>query len=342
MKTKHTLQKKTTRTFLVVVSLTLFLSCNKEKETEAYATNNFAYLDTLNTVPANNPITVEKVALGKRLFFDPLLSKNKDISCASCHEPRFAFADGVALSAIGTSKQTLDRNSPALFNLAWHTGFFWDGGKETLENQAFGPLRSKHEMGIDLDTLVQRLKNNNTYPLLFNQAFGDGLLIQNVVRAIASYERTLISFSSKYDDYKKGKTTFTPSELAGEKVFNTNCKTCHTPPLFTDTKYHNKGLDGEIDEEFENHKQGRYRITDNIEDQGKYKTPSLRNLAFTAPYTHDGRFETLNEVLLHLENPKKSSTLDPLLQDGIHLTEQEKNDLLLFLNTLNDYKFTQQ
>lgn len=317
----------------------LCFGCKKDNQQQTNDVYPFAYLDTLNTIPSNNPITIEKVELGKKLFFDPLLSKNKDISCASCHEPKLAFADGVDRSQNGTTKATLDRNSPALFNLAWHTDFFWDGGKIGLENQAFGPIRNEDEMAMDLDTLIDRLQANTTYINQFNQAFDDGLKIENVIRAIASYERTLISFSSKYDEYKKGNTTFTNAEKSGELVFTTNCSQCHTPPLFTDTKFHNNGVDGTISEAFEHPSQGKYRISGKIEDQGKYKTPSLRNLAFTGPYMHDGRFATIDDVLVHYQNPKDSHTLAAQLKNGIHLTEQEKNNLVIFLQTLNDYEF---
>ena len=337
IQTNHRFNKKLLL-LIGVVSL-LCLACNKNDKESETTTRSFNYLDTLNTIPANNPITIEKVNLGKKLFFDPLLSKNKNISCASCHEPALAFSDGVAQSQNGNSKKTLDRNSPAIFNLAWHNDFFWDGGKIGLENQAFGPIRNKDEMAMDLDTLIIRLQAHHTYPYLFQQAFADGLQIENVVRALASYERTLISFSSKYDEYKKGNGTFTTAEKAGQKVFSVNCSSCHTPPLFTDTKFHNNGINGTINEDFEHPSQGKYRVTGKIEDQGKYKTPSLRNLAFTAPYMHDGRFTSIEAILTQYENPKASHTLASELTNGIHLTTQEKEDLIIFLNTLNDYKF---
>jgi cytochrome c peroxidase len=318
---------------------TMLFACKKPIEKSENNTRSFLYLDTLTTIPVNNPITVKKVYLGKKLFFDPLLSKKGDISCATCHEPKLAFTDGVSLSTMGTSQKRLDRNSPAIFNLAWHKDFFWDGGKTSLENQAFGPLRNENEMAIDLDTLMVRLHAHQTYPDLFKKTFANGLQIENVVKAIASYERTLISFSSKYDEYKKGKIEFTSFEKSGEQVFNTNCSACHKPPLFTDTKFHNNGIDGTIDKVFTHHSQAKYRISGDIKDQGKYKTPSLRNLDFTAPYMHDGRFTSLEEILLHYENPKISHSLDEQLKNGIHLTGDEKNNLLIFLNTLNDSSF---
>ena len=324
---------------LICISFSVFFACQKESGSNNHISNHFEYLDSLHTIPLNNPITLKKIALGEKLFFDPLLSKNQDLSCASCHNQKLAFSDGIALSSIGNSKSRLDRNSPALFNLAWHSHFFWDGGKTSLENQAFGPLRNEHEMAMNLDTLISRLNKKGTYQHLFKEAFTEGLNIENVVKAIASYERTLISFSSKYDKYKSEKKTFLPRELQGEKVFLSNCSSCHTPPLFTDTKFHNTGLDSIFPQQFSNANQGRYRITGKIQDQGKYKTPSMRNLAFTSPYMHDGRFSSLTEVLNHYESPHKSNTLDTLLFNGIHLTTKEKKDLIIFLNTLNDTSF---
>jgi cytochrome c peroxidase len=327
-----------------IISFLLLLnySCEKKPESVGKLTERFLILNSLHSIPANNPITIKKVMLGKKLFFDPLLSKNKNLSCASCHDPKLAFSDGVALSNIGTTKKTLNRNSPALFNLAWHTDFFWDGGKTSLENQAFGPLRNEHEMAMNLDSLLVRLNNDSAYRDSFTGAFDDGLKIENVVKAIASYERTLMSFSSKYDQYTKGELSLSKDELAGEKVFFSNCSSCHRPPLFTDTKFHNNGLDNNFPEEFINPSQGHYRVTGKIKDQGHYKTPSLRNLSFTSPYMHDGRLSSLEDVLTHYESPKRSHSLDTLLTKGIKLSAQEKKELLIFLNTLNDYNFVNQ
>lgn len=330
------------REILIGVSISVFFACHKQPESGSSFTDRFHYLDTVTTIPSNNPISKNKIALGKRLFFDTLLSNNQQLSCASCHTPSLAFSDGKKSSNIGASGKALDRNSPALFNLSWHSDFFWDGGKTSLENQAFGPLRNEDEMNMDLDTLMIRLRKHRDYPQLFTQAFEDGLIIGNVVKAIASYERSLVSFESKYDHYLNGKTELTSLELAGKRVFETNCSSCHTPPLFTDTKFHNNGLDNIFGNEFLDAKNGRYRITGKEEDLGKYKTPSLRNLAYTAPYMHDGRFYSLDEILAHYESPKNSPTLDTLLTKGIHLTIEEKENLLHFLNTLNDPNFVAQ
>jgi len=297
--------------------------------------------------PDHNPSTVQGVALGEKLFFDPLLSKNVQISCASCHVPRKAFSDGVALSHIGVSNEQILRHSPALFNLAWMEGTFWDGGAKNLESQVFGPLLHPDEMAADPKVLIARLSNHPVYPNLFKKVWGsDSITTVLIARSLAQYERTLLSFNSKYDKWKAGETQLDSIELRGYGLYKENCSSCHTEGLFTDNRYHNNGLDPDSVILMRDHEQlymGRYRISLDTSDIGRYKTPSLRNLGFTAPYMHDGRIKELNDVLKHYSSGIDSSmTLDKQIPySGFDLNQDEKNQLLRFLHTLNDTAFTQ-
>ncbi len=295
--------------------------------------------DLIDYTPKNNPTTTEKITLGKRLFFDQNLSSNQQVSCATCHLPEKAFTDGTRLSPLGVTKQNQTRNAPPLFNLAYHNSFFWDGGKTTLENQSFSPLRNSHEMNADLDSVISYLNTSKQYLNLFKDAFNTLPSKATLAKALASYERSLLSFNSKYDHIQKGSDHFTTQEKKGLILFKKNCQACHRPPLFTDLFFHNNGLDSIFGKEFDDHKNGRYRITSNKKDIGKYKTPSLRNLRYTSPYMHDGRFVNLNEVLKNYSSPVMSSTIDPRISHGIKFSTSEKNQLLAFIETLNDENF---
>lgn len=294
--------------------------------------------------PAHNLATERGVALGKKLFFDPMLSANNAVSCATCHHTDKAFSDGVALTTMGISGNPLLRHSPALFNLAWYEGLFWDGGSKNIEAQAFGPLTHPDEMGIDLKELIQKLQADDEYPGLFKEVWGtDSITTQKLVRALAQYERTLLSFNSPYDQRVAGNQAAKGEVLKGEKVFTQYCSACHTPGLFTDLSYHANGIDTAItDRSHELTHFGRYRITNDSIDLGKFKTPSLRNLAFTAPYMHDGRFATLDDVFAHYF---RDHTINPLAdsllksQDYSQVDPQQKKALKAFLMSLSDSSF---
>lgn len=292
-----------------------------------------------------NPVTAEGAALGRQLFFDTRLSANNKISCASCHLQSKAFSDGVAFSNAGVSGTSLLRHAPALFNLAWAAnGFFWDGGSTNLESQAFGPLTAHDEMGQNLTELVAELNAVPLYVSSFKTVFNEEIKPQNIVKALARFQRALISASSKYDDYKLGKpgANLTSIELKGMSLVRAKCQGCHTGELFTDFNYHNNGIDSDFtNTDHDGIYQGRYRISYDLADLGSFKTPSLRNLLFTAPYMHDGRFATLENVIDHYsENIRDSPTLDPLLpQKGMNLSKEEKEAIMAFLSTLTDYNF---
>jgi cytochrome c peroxidase len=279
---------------------------------------------------ADNPLTVEGIALGRLLFYDTRLSGNNKVSCASCHHQGLAFSDGIALTHLGVSGDQLERHAPALFNLAWADGFFWDGGAKNLESQAFGPITNVHEMQQDLNELEWELQQVPAYVERFNVVFTDGVKATNVAKALAQFQMTLISANSRYDQYRRGAATLTSMEQSGMSVVNAKCSSCHRGELFTDNDYHNNGLDESFDDHFEGIHQGRYRITHNLLDMGKFKTPSLRNVMLTAPYMHDGRFSNLDEVLDHYQEQG---------QIGVTLTALERQSIVAFLATLTDHEF---
>lgn len=293
----------------------------------------------------NDPLTNRGVMLGEKLFFDVILSGNNTISCASCHVPSQGFADGVALGSHGISGRQLHRHAPALINLAWAKGFFWDGGSKNLESQALAPITDADEMGQNPVELLEELNAHPDYPALFAQTFTDGKIsIPNVMKALAQYQRTLISGSTKYDDYRVGKVRLTELELKGMHLVEQKCGGCHTAPLFTNNDYHNNGLDSEYSNEHEGIALGRYRITHLPQDMGKFKVPTLRNVTASAPYMHDGRFATLNDVLDHYSHGIKSSdTLDERIPEtGMLLTADERTAILAFLDALTDEKFMKE
>lgn len=334
--------------------LLLAVSCSKDK-TEAYSPTPLALeIPTLfeqnilaPVIPVDNPQTVEGVALGKKLFFDPILSSDNTISCADCHMPQNSFTDTDRFSD-GVTGALGKRNSMPLFNLAWNYDerFFWDGAAFSLEDQVFHPVTDSDEMANTWGNVVAVLQQHEEYPELFSKVFATtGIDSVKVAKAIAQFERTLISGNSKFDRYLAGETSLTENELAGLDVFMTetkgDCFHCHgnpNNPLWTDNIFHNNGLDSTFED------LGLGAITGDPSDNGKFKTPSLRNLAFTAPYMHDGRFNTLEEVIDHYsEGLQQSSTIDPLMkkvaQGGVQLSTQEKDDLKAFLLSLSDPEF---
>ncbi|MGO2358595.1 cytochrome-c peroxidase [Mesonia sp.] len=289
----------------------------------------------------NNPITKKGVLLGEKLFFDKRLSGNNQISCATCHQPELSFTEGSVLSTKGISGIPLLRHVPPIINLAWsNNGLFWDGGSTNLESQALAPLAHQDEMYQDLDELLIKLSEGQEYKNLFEDVFQDKIKISLVMKALAQYQRSIIYAQSPYDFYLQDKNHLNTQESKGLKLFKVNCAKCHQDPLFTDNDYHNNGLDDSFtDTSYDEIYLGRYRITRNIDDIGKYKTPTLRNIEITAPYMHDGRFSSLREVLDFYDNGvKNSETLDPILKqnNGIALSEQDKDDLIAFLKSLTD------
>ena len=298
-------------------------------------------------VPANNPQTVEGVALGRKLFYDPILSGDGTQACASCHAPSNAFVDTNQFS-IGIDGLPGTRNAMPIFNLAWNWDgkFFWDGRAYSLENQAFGPVTDPVEMHNTWPNAVAALQMSSEYPGLFEAAFGTSTIDSVLVaKAIAQFERTLISGDSKFDKYLRGELVLSASEFNGFNIFMSenggDCFHCHgsaANPLWTDNLFHNNGLDlAPVDP-------GLAGVTGDPNDHGKFRTPSLRNLVFTAPYMHDGRFSTIDDVIEHYSSGVVvSPTIDPLMQHsstgGVGLSAIEKQDLKAFLLTLTDSSF---
>ena len=335
--------KKIIVAILFVIPL-LFVACDKGEEDMPIATPYTLVipegLPPMN-IPATNPLTVEGVALGKRLFYDPILSANNTQSCASCHIQENGFSETSQYST-GIDGIEGNRNAMPLINLGWQTKFFWDGGANGLESQVIGPITNPIEMHETLANVVAKLNAHTEYPELFKAAFGSAeASSQNIMRAIAQFERTLISGNSKYDQYMRGEALLTAQELNGKALFEDmekgDCVHCHSMgSTFSDFEFRNTGLDSiPVDE-------GRYMITLNASDKGKFKTPSLRNVELTAPFMHDGRFQTLLECVQHYNTGfRYSANLDPNLSFAVkgRMTQQEMEDLVAFMKTLTDVEF---
>jgi cytochrome c peroxidase len=301
-------------------------------------------------------LTKQGVALGRQLFFDPILSGDSTLSCSSCHQPHLAFTDGLALSQNKKGKQS-KRSAPSLLNVVYHyKGLFWDGRAETLEQQAFEPVTNPIEMAATWPKVIQRLQNQPSYWVMFRQAFGiqkktdiDSVL---VVRALAQYERTLFSANAKFDQVMRKEAVFTPSEKRGWTIFFdaspnlpfSECNHCHIDPLFTNLAYENNGIQ-QVNHLEDFPDPGRGAITKNRNDLGKFVVPTLRNIALTAPYMHDGRFQTLQEVIDHYASGGHlADNLNPNVR-VLKLQEQDKKNLIAFLHTLTDtagWKKTEQ
>jgi len=302
-------------------------------------------------IPTGNPLTVEGIELGRMLFFDERLSGDNTQSCASCHLPEFSFSDTTQFS-IGIDGMPGGRNAMPIINVGWMSeGLFWDGRAATVEDQAFGPVVNPVELHETWPNVEEKLQADPQYPLLFEQVFGtdqiDSILVS---KAISQFERILISGNSPFDKYQSTGVSGWSNEdflLAwqGFGIFmdenKGDCFHCHGAqfnPLWTDNLYHNNGMDATFTDK------GLGAITGNPSDDGKFKTPTLRNLVFTAPYMHDGRFETLDEVIDHYsEGLIHSPTIDPLMKDvdvgGVGLNPTEKAALKMFLISLSDSSF---
>lgn len=287
-----------------------------------------------------NTITKDGFELGRKLFFDPVLSVNNTISCGSCHIPTAAFTHHGHRLSHGIFDQLGTRNSPPIMNLAWSNTFMWDGGIADLDLQPIAPITNHVEMGDSMANVLSKLQRHPQYPGLFNNAFGSSnITTANFLKALSQFMLMCVSSNSKYDSVMRQQAAFTTEENEGYNLFKQKCSSCHKEPLFTDQSFRSNGLPATATNDL-----GRYNITLNQNDRYKFKVPSLRNLAYTPPYMHDGRILTLNGVLAHYESGiTQLQNLDPLLQQnirpGIFFTADEKAKLILFLNTLNDKVF---
>lgn len=346
------------RQLTIALVLITFLSCRKDEINDLPNVTDYdlklpaildEYLPPME-MPLDNPLSVEGVDLGRRLFYEKKLSADNTQSCATCHAPNSGFSDNNQFSE-GIDGLEGNRNSMPIVNLGWGNTFFWDGRANSLENQAFAPVTDPVEMHNTWLNAVAALQADPTYPSLFEIVFGTDVIDSvNVVKAIAQFERTMVSGNSTFDKYLRGEPTgLTEAEeteiYQGFALFmdesKGDCFHCHGDqynPLWTDNLFHNNGLDASFTD------LGLGKFTKNPSDNGKFKTPTLRNLAYTAPYMHDGRFETLDEVILHYSfGLQNSPTIDPLMKSvndgGVALSPEERELLKKFLLALSDESF---
>lgn len=290
-------------------------------------------------ITEGNEPTKLRVELGRRLFYDTRLSADRSTSCATCHVQSSAFTDGKALST-NAHGNTGKRNAPSLQNLAWSPYFMMEGGVPTLEMQVLAPVQDPLEMHGNFASILQELALDETIAQLSKRAYNRELDVYVITRALANFERTFISADSRFDRYfyQKRNDQLSEEEVKGMALFfseKTQCSSCHRPPFFTDYQFYDVGLYAQPTDT------GKERDTFDPKDRGKFKTPSLRNIELTAPYMHDGSLNTLEDVIEHFDKGGQGSpNKDPRLQP-LHLTEQEKKEILAFLRTLTDWTFVQ-
>lgn len=322
--------------YLLFLSSVFLLACSSAPEAKVIhpdAEKSYPKFD----VPEDNAITDARVALGQKLFFDARLSLDNSIACASCHIPEHAFSDTVRLS-IGVDGKLGKRNAPSLANVAYAPLLMRDGGVFTLEAQVFVPVHDSLEMNYNLDSVVHRLSDDEEIQDLSKEAYGVELTGYEITRALACYERTLLSFESVYDDYLKGVAKLSPEEEYGLELFSGDkfkCTQCHSGILFTDHQFQVNGLTLRKQDDM-----GREAITARDEDRWKYKVPSLRNVELTYPYMHDGSIETLEEVVrAYIDS---SGTEFSPYNQSIEATDKEIRAIVAFLRTLTDRKFVER
>jgi len=293
------------------------------------------------SVPSSNPTTVQGVALGRRLFYDTRLSGDNTMSCGTCHQQEFAFGDANNRFSLGIDGNPGDRNTPALSNVGFTTALFWNGRAASPEEQARAPVTNPIEMHTTWPEVVAKLRQDSEYPDLFGLAFGnDSITEDRVVQAIAQFERSMISANSAYDRWRASSQSAPYPEEARRGFFlffteTGDCFHCHSDFSFTIQEFRDIGLDAVPDS-------GLARVTGLPEDYGKFKIPTLRNVAVSAPYMHDGRFATLEQVVDHYNSGgHRSPNLDPFIRvgEGLGLTAQQKSDIIAFLHTLTDSTF---
>ena len=286
---------------------------------------------------SKNPLTEEGFALGKKLFYDGLLSKDGNFSCASCHQQFGAFNTYDHNQSHGFNNSLTTRNAPGLFNLAWQKEFMWDGGVNHLDVQPLIPITAENEMAETLESVISKLKADKEYRKLFKAAFGDELInFQRMGKAMSQFMLQLVSSNSKYDKVMRGETSFILPEQLGYDIFKKKCVACHTEPMFTDYSYRNTGLP--VDPVLKD--MGRMKITGDPKDSLKFKVPSLRNVALTFPYGHDGRLFSLMSVFEHYRKSMVvGPTTDSLMRNRLTLSNFEIGQLTAFLYTLTDSSF---
>lgn len=299
-------------------------------------------LDYPNYFPAptysfkNNPLDSNKVKLGRLLFYDGILSKDNSISCSTCHSPFSAFAHNDHELSHGIHDSIGIRNAPALFNLAWQSSFMWDGAINHLDMQALAPISSITEMGENIADVVVKLQSDTFYKNKFYKAFQDSNATgERLLKALSQFQLTLVSANAKYDQVKRGEVLFTDQEAKGYQLFKKNCNSCHAEPLFSNYNYAQNFIP--IDSTLKDY--GRGAFSKVVDDSLQFKIPSLRNLKYSYPFMHDGRFYFLKDVLNHYTSSSTKRKFRKARLKPIHLSDKDKVDLTAFLLTLNDQEF---
>lgn len=283
----------------------------------------------------NNKLSPEIFQLGRKLFYDPILSKDSSVSCQSCHQRVAAFAHIDHSLSHGIDSKIGTRNVPGLQNLIWKDTYMWDGGVNNLEVQPINPITNPIEMNESLTHVISKLKRNKQYTLLFKKAYKDTVInSERLLKALTQFTGLMISANSRYDLYMAGKDTFSIQEKNGLQLFRTKCASCHKEPLFTDNSYRNNGL--MPDTSLNDH--GREKISGVVSDIYKFKVPGLRNIEMTFPYMHDGRYRKLKDVMNHYSGCMNHSADEEINKIG-DLTEKERKDIIAFLLTLTDKEF---
>ncbi len=286
---------------------------------------------------ADNPLSKEGIELGRKLFYEGRLSVDGNFPCASCHEQRAAFGLFEHDRSHGYNNSHTLRNGPPLFNLAWQQFYHWDGEFTTLTDAIAQPINGHIEMADDFTNVIAKLQADANYRKEFKAVFNTQFIQpKHILQALSQFLGTFVTANAKYDKVKKGEASFTEEEQQGYTLFLAKCNTCHTEPLFTDGSFRNIGLP--VDNLLDDY--GRFRITSSPNDSLKFKVPSLRNVEVSSNYMHDGRFLSMPQALNHYRmNVQQSTTLDPLLMNGIPMTDTELLSIVAFLRTLTDTEF---
>lgn len=330
------------QSWMLMAALLLIVSCKKDETPDepTFSLELPTHFPAAKYDLSKNPITKDGFDLGKKLFYDASLSRTGTISCGSCHQQFAGFVQADHDVSHGVDDLLGTRNALPVVNMLWNTSFFWDGGVFDLDLLSLNPITNPVEMDNSMENVVRTLKDNPDYVARFKKVFPASADINgtNVLKALSQFMGTLVSANSPYDAYVLGnQSALTPLELQGMELFEAHCSKCHQPPLFTDFSFQSNGLPGTTD-------LGRYNVTLSEADKYKFKVPTLRNIAVTAPYMHTGKVRTLSKVLDHYstgiaDSPETSPLLYRDGKAGFHFTEEEKQALLAFLNALTDQQF---
>jgi cytochrome c peroxidase len=327
--------------FFSIIVLFIIVACNKEvvDDTPQYQPFLPSNFPTPTYDLTTNPITKEGFELGRSLFYDPIFSLDSTISCGNCHQQTAGFTQHGHDISHGIKDRLGTRNALPVMNMLWNKSFFWDGGVHNLDFVPINAITSRLEMEETLDGVATKLQRHKTYPARFKTVFNsEDITGTKMLKALSQFMLMCVSANSKYDKWVRNEgATLTTDEQAGLTIVKTKCGNCHNTDLFTDHSFRNNGLE-------ETNDKGRYTASLVASDKNKFRVPTLRNLTYTVPYMHDGRFQTIDAVLTHYtEGVRNSATLDPVLNQngklGIALTDTEKGQIKAFLKTLDDETF---